>query len=117
MGRQMLQGGGYAVQTASSGAEALELARSASPDLILLDVQMPEMDGFTTCQRLKASPATAAIPVVMITATQDPALNRKAFQAGAEATIAKSVGAERLLNVLQLTLAATRPAAQPAGPQ
>ncbi len=117
MGRQMLQGGGYAVQTAASGAEALELARTVSPDLILLDVQMPEMDGFTTCQRLKANPATAAIPVVMITATQDPTLNRRAFQAGAEATISKSVGAERLLNVLQVTLAATRAGAPPPGPQ
>jgi CheY-like chemotaxis protein len=116
-GRQMLQGGGFAVQTAASGAEALELARTASPDLVLLDVQMPGMDGFTTCQRLKANPATAAIPVVMITATEDPTLTRKAFKAGADATISKSVGAERLLNMLQVTLATARAAVPPSGPQ
>ena len=104
MGRNILRGGGYEVHTAPSGPEALKLARATRPDAILLDVEMPGMDGFETCRRLKADPVTEAIPVAMLTATLDPRLNQKAFKAGAEATIMKSVSAARLLNLLQVVL-------------
>ena len=57
----------YEVALASSGPEALRLAQSWSPDVILLDVMMPGMDGYEVCERLKASNATAHMPVVMIT--------------------------------------------------
>lgn len=60
--------GGYQVEIASSGAEALAKAPDFGPDLILLDVMMPEMDGPTTLGRLRAQPATAPVPVVFITA-------------------------------------------------
>lgn len=116
MGQNIVRAGGYAVQTAASGAEALELARTAPPDLILLDVEMPGMDGFQTLGRLKANPATAAIPVAMLTATLDPKLNQKAFQAGAEATILKSMSGARLLNMLQVVLTTARAAEPLAGP-
>ncbi len=60
--------GGWNVLTASSGAEALEIAAREQPDAILLDVMMPEMDGPTTFRRLRASPPTAGIPVILLTA-------------------------------------------------
>ncbi len=74
------------------------------------------MDGFETCRRLKANPATAAIPVAMLTATLGPKLNKKAFQAGAEATILKSTTGARHLNMLQVVLTTARAAEPAAGP-
>lgn len=59
---------GYAVVVAQGGREALSLAKAASPDLILLDVMMPDIDGFEVCRQLKSDEATAAIPVIMLTA-------------------------------------------------
>lgn len=108
MGQAMLRGGGYEVHTAPGGAEALKAARVTRPDAILLDVEMPGMDGFETCQRLKADPVTAAIPVAKLTATQDRQLNQKAFKAGAGATILKSVNSARLLNMLRVVLTTAR---------
>ena len=61
----------FTVITATSGAEALAAARESAPDIILLDVMMPEMDGFEVCRRLKADTETAHIPVVMVTALSD----------------------------------------------
>ena len=62
---------GWDVQTALSGAAGIALARGAPPDVILVDVMMPEMDGYEVCRRLKADAATAAVPVVMLTARRD----------------------------------------------
>jgi two-component system cell cycle response regulator len=61
----------FEVAMAASGAEALSVAARWSPDVVLLDVMMPEMDGFETCRALKADPATAHVPVVMVTALID----------------------------------------------
>ncbi|MFN4244343.1 MAG: response regulator [Tepidisphaerales bacterium] len=63
-----LQRSGYGVITASSGTEALELARQQKPDLVLLDLMLPGLDGTEVARRLKADPATSAIPIVMLTA-------------------------------------------------
>jgi CheY-like chemotaxis protein len=59
------------VEVAYGGGEALDKARAARPDLILLDVIMPDEDGFAVCEKLKADPALAAVPVVMLTSLQD----------------------------------------------
>ncbi len=58
----------FTVITASNGAEALRAANAEHPDIVLLDVMMPEMDGFEVCRRLKADSRTADIPVIMVTA-------------------------------------------------
>jgi CheY-like chemotaxis protein len=62
---------GWEIHTASSGAAGLELAGSISPDVVLVDVMMPEMDGYEFCRRLKADPATSHIPVVLLTARRE----------------------------------------------
>ena len=61
----------FDVLAAYSGAEAIEIAQREQPDIILLDVMMPVMDGFEACRRLKASPDTMHIPIVMVTALTD----------------------------------------------
>jgi len=63
-----LKQAGYVVSTAGDGAEALKRARTQAPDLIVLDVMLPEMDGFEICKSLRLNPATAKVPIVMLTA-------------------------------------------------
>ncbi|MST95217.1 MAG: response regulator transcription factor [Pedosphaera sp.] len=63
-----LKAAGYEVVTAADGEEGLKMARTASPALILLDVMLPEIDGMEVCKLLKRDPATAAIPIIMLTA-------------------------------------------------
>ena len=63
-----LKQAGYAVITAADGAEALKKARAQPPDLIVLDVMLPEMDGFEICKTLRLDPATARVPIIMLTA-------------------------------------------------
>src|SRR2546421_4270960 len=63
----------FDVLTASNGAEALDICGRAECDIILLDVMMPDIDGFEVCRRLKSNPATPFIPVVMVTALGSPA--------------------------------------------
>jgi two-component system, cell cycle response regulator len=81
----------YDVISAENGPAALELARNESPDLILLDVMMPGMDGFKVCQKLKEDPATAHIPVIMVTALSDTADRVRGLQAGADDFLSKPV--------------------------
>jgi adenylate cyclase len=79
---------GFGIVAASSGAEALERAGAVGVDLVLLDVLMPEMDGFEVCRRLRGDPATQFLPVVMITASGEPE-KLAAIEAGADDFVAK----------------------------
>lgn len=81
----------YVISSAENGREALEKVDAEKPDIILLDVMMPEMDGFETCRRLKANPATAYIPVVMITALSDVADRVRGLAAGADDFLGKPI--------------------------
>jgi two-component system cell cycle response regulator len=81
----------YEVIAASNGPEALESAVSQKPDLILLDVMMPGMDGFEVCRRLKANPDTAHVPVIMVTALGDPEDRVQGLSAGADDFLTKPV--------------------------
>jgi two-component system cell cycle response regulator len=81
----------YEVSLAASGPEALARAAEWLPDVILLDVMMPGMDGYEVCRRLKANPLIAHIPVVMITALVDPAERVRGLEAGADDFLSKPV--------------------------
>src|ERR1700704_6493307 len=81
----------FDVLTASNGAEALAICARAECDIILLDVMMPDMDGFEVCRRLKANPATHFIPVVMVTALDSPADRVRGLEAGADDFLTKPV--------------------------
>ncbi len=86
-----LSGEYFDVITATSGAEGIQKAETQSPDIILLDVMMPGMDGFETCQRLKSNPATAHIPVVMVTALTDATDRVRGLESGADDFLSKPV--------------------------
>jgi len=88
---------GYAVIMASSGPEALMKLDAKSPDLVLLDVVMPEMSGYEVCQKIRDNPATAMLPVVMVTAL-DPTVERvKGIDAGADDFLTKPINQPELL--------------------
>ncbi|MEX1251847.1 MAG: PleD family two-component system response regulator [Hyphomonas sp.] len=81
----------HSVILASSGPQALEMAQTHDPEIILLDVMMPGMDGYEVCRRLKADPVTAHIPVVMVTALSDTEDRVRGLDAGAEDFLTKPV--------------------------
>ena len=93
----MLRQAGYGVMPATSGAEALVGARAQPPDLILLDLMMPEMDGLEVCRRLKADPLTQQIPVIFLTASNEMEHLVNGFEAGAVDYITKPFNAPELL--------------------
>jgi two-component system, sensor histidine kinase and response regulator len=78
----LVTGAGYEVAFARDGVEALPLIAAASPDVILLDVDMAPVDGFETCARLKANPVTAGIPVIFLSGLTDAAAKVRAFEVG-----------------------------------
>ncbi len=81
----------YTVSLAENGADALKAVEESEPDIILLDVMMPGMDGYEVCRRLKANPATAHIPVVMVTALNDVEDRVRGLDVGAEDFLTKPV--------------------------
>jgi two-component system cell cycle response regulator len=81
----------FDVLTASNGAEALDLCSRSECDIILLDVMMPDMDGFEVCRRLKSNPATHFIPVVIVTALDSPSDRVRGLEAGADDFLTKPV--------------------------
>jgi CheY-like chemotaxis protein len=101
----ILEPEGYDVVTAENGVEALEKVESEDPDLILLDVMMPELDGFAACDRLKSSPASQGIPVVLLTGVAKQITKTRypingVLRAEAEEYLEKPVDPEELLKVV-----------------
>jgi adenylate cyclase len=87
---------GYHVVSARSGQEALERVAGAAPDLVLLDIQMPGMDGYEVCRRLREEPATGFLPVVMVTSS-DTEVRVNAIEVGADDFITKPFNQQELL--------------------
>ena len=82
--RAKLSSAYYDVVVAENGTQALEMARGEQPDMIMLDVMMPDMDGFTVCQILKSSEETAHIPVIMVTPLDTPQARIRGLEVGAD---------------------------------
>lgn len=93
----LLSAYGYKVRPATNGARALAAAQKAPPDLILLDIMMPEMNGYEVCARLKADPQTSDIPVIFISALDDLSHKVKAFEAGGVDYITKPFQPQEIL--------------------
>ena len=98
---QILVNSGYEVITAESGKKALQLINTLKPELILLDVMMPEMNGYDLCARLQENKETAYIPVIFLTALEKEQDKAKAFAAGAVGYIAKPIQRKALVEIVQ----------------
>lgn len=101
----MLQSRGYQIVAAQSGLQALAKAASESPDLVLLDVMMPGMDGYEVARRLRTDPRTAAIPIVMLTARGQVTDKVAGFEAGADEYLIKPVHPAELVTRIEALLA------------
>jgi len=91
---------GFDVQQAQNGLQAVALAEALLPDLIVLDLALPDIDGIEVARRLKASPVTSRIPIVMLTANAQTTMLDEARRAGCEAVLVKPCTPEELLEVL-----------------
>jgi phosphoserine phosphatase RsbU/P len=105
---QMLSGQGYRVRAVTGGARALESAWSAQPSLLLLDIRMPEMNGYEVCERLKADERTRDVPVIFISALDDLQDKVHAFKAGGVDYITKPFHLEEVLVRVETHLALRR---------
>ena len=97
---QMLELSGYEVIVASDGLEGVDQARSWGPDLILMDLRMPRMDGFEAIRELRKDPITAAIPIIAISAWASAKHKERAVEAGANEHFTKPVDISRLLETI-----------------
>ncbi len=95
--KMMLAGQAAEIVVARNGVEALQRVEEQAPDLILMDIMMPELDGVETCRRLKSNPRTGDIPVVMVTTKGNPEKVEEAFAAGCDDYLTKPFGKLDLL--------------------
>ena len=99
--RRVLARHGYAHLEAADGVEGMEIARRDHPDLILMDMSLPELDGFEATRRLKADETTQHVPIIAVTAHARPVDERRALEAGCDAYLSKPYSLREFLNVVQ----------------
>jgi DNA-binding response OmpR family regulator len=95
--RALLRGAGYEVVTASGGSEGIRAAAAERPDLVLLDIMMPDLTGFEVCQRLRSAPETRETPVVFLTALHELEDHMKGMDAGGDDVLTKPINKLELL--------------------
>jgi CheY-like chemotaxis protein len=114
--RTWLEGAGRRVLEAADGHECLRVAREQSPDLILLDLVLPDMDGWEAARELRADPTTASIPILGLTGLSFPVLRKRAVEAGCDLVLTKPVSPTRLLQEIDDLYDGTRePQPRPSG--
>jgi|SRR3954454_23499115 DNA-binding response OmpR family regulator len=95
---EYLEGSEFQVAVAADGEETLAQVRSFKPDVLLLDIMMPKLSGFEVCKRLKADPATRQLPVLMITALDQPSDIERAVEAGTDDFLTKPIHQRELVS-------------------
>ena len=103
--RFILERAGYDVFLAVNGLDGVDAARLQKPDLILMDLGMPEMDGWLAAQKLKTNEATKSIPLYALTAHTLPGERKRALQAGCDGYVSKPIHVEGFLDVIRRALA------------
>jgi CheY-like chemotaxis protein len=111
---RVLQWAKFSIVAVESGERAVEAARSSPPDVVLLDVQMPGMDGFATARQMKAIPALADVPILFLTAKVVPEDERQGQALGASAYLPKSTDLKELVRLVK-EAATSRMATSPSG--
>ncbi len=99
-----LEAAGFEVQVATTGAEGLSCALEQTPDLAILDVQLPDIDGYQVCQKLRQFCEPAVVPILMLTGMNQPADQVTGFSHGADAYLTKPYEADELLRTVHLLL-------------
>jgi DNA-binding response OmpR family regulator len=102
--RSSLKEAGFEISTATNGVEGLEKARSGSPDLIILDVMMPKMDGFAVCVTLREDDTTASIPILMLTGLCSYISQLTGLESGATDYLVKPFDPEQLVSKVEVLL-------------
>ncbi len=95
--RDLLTSAGYAITEATTGEEGVTLAETQHPDLILMDIQLPGLDGYEATRRIKAQPALSRIPIIAVTSYALSGDDRRALEAGCDAYVAKPFSPRDLL--------------------
>ncbi len=95
---------GYLVQGATTGLAALEAVAAEAPDLILLDIMLPELDGFEVCERLKKDPKTRRIPIILLTARRTPEDISRGEEVGADRYITKPFKSAMIMETIEQLL-------------
>ena len=99
--QRYLERAGYEMKSARNGREALRLAKRDLPQLIILDVMMPDIDGWTALRQLRKAEATKAIPVIVLTSNADLMAQEESTRSGATLLLAKPINAGQLLSVIR----------------
>jgi CheY-like chemotaxis protein len=101
---EMLRAEGFSVLNAASGGEALSTIAKQQPDIVLLDIMMPEMDGFEVVRRLKANEETRSTPIIMVTALDDEGASKRLANAGIDSILTKPIDRWELNSLLKRAL-------------
>lgn len=112
--RMLLELQGFEVIEAEDGIEALERTFKYRPDIMILDVMMPRMDGLTACRKLRSRPETADMPVIMLSGKTQSNAAKEGLAAGADLYMSKPMKTDQLLSALRELLASGRPVSTPA---
>ncbi len=104
---------GFRCRTAKNGPEALREARAATPDLVILDLMLPDLDGLEVCRRLRSDTTTATIPIIMLTAKADEVDRVVGLEMGADDYVVKPFSPKELIARIRAVLRRARPAADP----
>jgi len=104
--QMFLENQGYEVETAYDGLDAMDRVNTWKPDVVLLDIMMPLMDGIAVCKKIKSDPATRSIKVIMVSAASKREKEGEAYQAGADGYVLKPFDPADLSKVIEQTMGA-----------